>query len=297
MTTPRDLATPLSRITWRDGQTLASRDLREDQRYADQLRYLHIRYQHKTWGVVEGLGVFSSGGSAVEVVPGYALDIEGRELLLPAFTRVAAPANVAASTTMYLVISQSPGARACAAPLDLSTLCPGVKNPLPVETGTLSWKTVTQVRPGLDVLLARVLIAGGKLASSVDTSVQRAARSMAQPKIWSDSTQQGSTGWTDFMRTPLQSIRATVDASNGGFLSTPAYFPRLAGTSQPAIAYIEWVGPSAFAFVVQPVPIGSSPVPDAAKAEELGWNIEWLAIELQSAALLFPFSKLKGKLP
>src|SRR6516162_9520492 len=90
MTTPRDLATPLSRITWRDGQTLASRDLREDQRYADQLRYLHIRYQHKTWGVVEGLGVFSSGGSAVEVVPGYALDIEGRELLLPAFTRVAA---------------------------------------------------------------------------------------------------------------------------------------------------------------------------------------------------------------
>src|SRR5580698_8667996 len=103
--TPADLASPLQRVTWRDGQTLLSRDLRDDRSYTDRLRHLHIRYQHKTWGVVEGLNVGAVAGWAV-VTPGYALDKEGRELLLQSLTRVAAPANVVASTTMYLAISR-----------------------------------------------------------------------------------------------------------------------------------------------------------------------------------------------
>lgn len=251
MNTPRDLAIPFQRITWRDGQTLTSRDLRDDRNYGDRLRHLHIRYLHKTWGVVEGLNVTAAGGDAVSVSPGYALDLEGRELLLPMATRVATPPNVAASATIYLVLSQSTLFASCATAPDLTTLCPGVRNPLPLEAGTLSWKALTEVQLGDDVLLARVLIAGGNLASAIDTSIQRRAATMNQPRLWSDATPQGQTGWTDGMEKPLQEIRATVDTSDAGFIATPAYFARLAGTSQVAAGFVASATASSFTFVVQ----------------------------------------------
>ena len=76
MITPHDIAIPLERITWRDGQTLLSRDLHDDQHYADRLRHLHIRYLHRTWGVVEGFEVFALARRGV-IGPGYAIDGDG----------------------------------------------------------------------------------------------------------------------------------------------------------------------------------------------------------------------------
>jgi len=278
----------LERMTWRDGQLLTARDLRDGQSYSDRLRELHIRYLHKTWGVVEGLNVVAPSASEVAVTPGYALDVDGRELLLPRAARLATPA-IAASTTMYLVISAGSGASACKAPIDLTGLCPGVKNPVPLDAGTISWKSVNEVRPGRDVLLARVLIAGGVLVGSIDTSVRRRARSLAQPRIWSDATQSGSTGWTDFMTAPYKNISAIVDTSNAGFVVTPAYFPRVAGASQAIVSYILTADASSFTLVVQPTyePGGSGS--DAAKAEDEGWSIQWFAVELPPELLLFPF--------
>jgi hypothetical protein len=287
MNTPRDLAIPLERITWRDGQMLASRDMRDDERYNDGLRQLHIRYLHKTWGVVEGLNVIAPSATEVVVTRGYALDANGHELLLPNVARLATPANQTASTTMYVVISADLAAQTCSAPLDLSTLCPGVTNPILLQAGKLSWKTVTEVRPGLDVLLARVSIAGGSLSSPIDTSIRRRARSLAQPRMWSDATQPGSTGWTDFMTKPYRNIYATVDTSSAGFIVTPAYFPRLGGRSQPAASYILSAGPSSFTFAVQPAyEAGTAPV--APTAENEGWFVEWFAVELPVAEILFP---------
>jgi hypothetical protein len=296
MNTPRDLAIPLERITWRDGQMLASRDMRDDERYNDRLRQLHIRYLHKTWGVVEGLNVIAPSATEVVVTRGYALDADGHELLLPTVARLATPANKTASTTMYLVISADGGSPACGASLDLRTLCPGSTNAVQLVTPAvfggvgfvLSWKTVYEVRPGLDVLLARALITGGSLASPIDTSIRRRARSLAQPRMWSDATQPGSTGWTDFMTTPYRNIYATVDTSSAGFIVTPAYFPRLGGTSQPAASYILSAGPSSFTFAVQPAyEAGTAPVAPAAENE--GWVVEWFAVELPVPEFLFPF--------
>ncbi len=282
MITPRDIATPLSRITWRDGQTLTSSDLRDDQLYTDRLRYLHIRYQHQTWGVVDGLGIVSAGSRAIIVRPGYALDIEGRELLVPAFTRVATPPNIVASTTMYLVISWNTAGTACAATPNLSTLCPGVTNPLPLEGGLLSWKTVTEVRLGTDVLLARVLIAAGELASEIDTSVQRFAVTMNQPLIWSGSTLSGQTGWTDVTNTPLPEIQANVDISDGGFIATPALFAYLGGASPVASGFIPLANATGFTFVGRPnASLAGGATVNAATAESDGWTISWLAVELK----------------
>jgi hypothetical protein len=293
MNIPRDAAIPLERMTWRDGQLLAARDLRDDQSYNDRLRELHIRYLHKTWGVVEGLNVVAPSASEVAVTPGYALDVDGRELLLPRVARLAAP-GIAASTTMYLVISANTGASGCKAPIDLSGLCPGVKNPVRLDVGAISWKTVNEVRPGRDVLLARVLIAGGVLASAIDTSVRHRARSLAQPRMWSDATQSGSTGWADFMTAPYKNISATVDTSNAGFVITPAYFPRVAGASQATVSYILSASASSFTLVVQPTYEPGGAGSDAAKAEDEGWSIQWFAVELPPELLLFPFVTAGG---
>ena len=281
--TPRDLATPLDRITWRDGQLLASRDLTDGQRTSQRLRHLHIHYLHRTWGVVEGLGVTIVSGSRAAIAPGYAIDVEGRELLLPLPATLAAPPNITVATTMYLVISHAaPQPETCGCEetpsIDLATLCPGVRNPVPPLEAPLAWKTVNQVRPGQDLLLARVLVLGGQFASGVDTSVQRHAASLAQPRLWCDVTPAGTTGWTDASSGGFTSIRATVDTSDAGFLATPAYFARVAPAAGLATSYVESAGAASFTLVARPI----LPRFTAAAAENAGLVIVWLAIEFGS---------------
>jgi hypothetical protein len=111
--------------------------------------------------------------------------------------------------------------------------------------------------------------------------------------MWSDATQQGSTGWTDFMTTPYRNMYATVDTAAAGFTATPAYFPRLAGTSELTAGYILSAGASRFTFVVQPAyEPGTAPV--AAIAEDEGWTIEWFAVELPTPELFFPYLPIGG---
>ena len=80
---PRDLQIPFDRVTYRDGQLLASRDLQDDVRADQRLRSLHTRYLHDTWGIALGFTVTASvGSSSVHVGPGYAIDASAQELLL-----------------------------------------------------------------------------------------------------------------------------------------------------------------------------------------------------------------------
>jgi hypothetical protein len=273
----------IERINWRDGQLLTSRDLRDDQNAEDLLRYMHVRYLHKTWGIVEGLVVNAPDVSAVSVSEGYALDIEGRELLVAVTTTVAVPVEIITSTTMYLVISRDlddgPHSKCgCySSTVDLSTLCLGVSAVKRFEQGKLSWKTVHEVRRGLDVLLARILIQNGKIASSVDTSVQHRATTFARPKVWADKTQQNQTGWSDLNSEQTSEIQATVDTSNAGFIKKPAYFASLVGASLSAFAFISAHSAANFQFVVRPIF-----KVEAAKAESEGWTITWVGIDLNA---------------
>ena len=288
MKTRRDLAVPMERITWRDGQLLTARDLRDDDQTNARLRHLHIHYLHRTWGVVEGLKVVLLGKDAV-VGPGYALDVEGRELLLRRASAIAAPAGV--SATIYLVISGSgsqPGQCGCATapPVDLRTLCPGKANAAALIEGSLSWKTVTEVRPGLDILLARVLVAGGRFASEADTLVRRIAASMAQPRIWSDTTQAGQTGWSDVTGDEFAAIQARIDTSDAGFTQTPAYFTRVVSAPGPVTSYVSSANATGFTIVAREFQIAAlredtaaKPTLTAAAAEAGGVTIAWFATE------------------
>jgi hypothetical protein len=286
-----DLSIPIDRVTWRDGQELASRDLRDSQASAEHFRHLHVHYQHKTWGVVEGLAAASVGPSTVGLSTGYALDIEGSQILLPYPTRVAIPANITTATTLYLVISRS-GQAACScdsgAMPDLPTLCPGIGSIASLWRGVLSWKTVKGVLPGLDILLARVVVAGGKLASKVDASIQRRAASMALPRVWSDSTQPGQTGWIDGMEATVANISATVGTSDAGFIAAPAYFAWLGGTSDVIRGFVSSASATGFTFVLREI-VPPHEAWDAATANGQGWTIQWFAVEVPPPALLFPF--------
>jgi hypothetical protein len=283
MNTPRDLATPLQRITWRDGQVLLSRDLRDDVHSDERFHHLHIRYQHKTWGVVAGLQVVPLGTGAVLVEPGYALDMNGCELLRPQAMRVPLPANITVSTTMYLVLSGGARLPTCATTPDLDALCPGAMNATPIEAGDLEWKTVTEVRPGGDILLARMLFAGGQLASAVDTSIQRRAVTAFRPRTWSDATQRGQTGWIDVKGAKMREIQAVIDTSNAGFIATPAYFAYLSGGAPVAGAFIAAAVPTSFTFVVRVSSAGARATKvNAAQAESAGWTVAWFAVDLPS---------------
>jgi len=287
MNTPRDLAVPLERITWRDGQLLTSYDIRDEARNSDRFRHLHIHYLHRTWGVVEGLNVVIVGGLNAVVSPGYALDIQGHELLLPVGAAVAAPAGVTAATTTYMVItgagSRGTSCRCSETPqVNLTTLCPGAKNSIALEQGELAWKTVTEVRPGIDILLARVLITNGRFASGADTSVQRRAAALAQPRIWSEATAPGQTGWTDGSEGPVQNISATVDTSAAGFVTTPAYFAWLAGTTEVIEGFVSAADMASFTFVLRQM-LTVRGKWNAAMANSQGWTVRWFAVELPPA--------------
>lgn len=284
MNTPRDIAVPLERITWRTGQTLAARDLRAETSYLDRHRYMHVRYQHRTWGVATGLHVSRLTGRGVAVTAGVAFDIEGRELLLPRLTGFAAP-DVLKATTLYLVISFAPPPKGCTPAPDLSTICPGLRNPRALEAAALSWKTVTEVRYGTDVLLARVLLADGEVQGSPDNSVQRPVAVLSQPAMWSDITEAGQTGWRDGVRRRVREIEATVDSTDAGFLETPAYFVTVAGATQPVMSFLSATTSTAFTLVLRAVPSSNAASEfegfTAAAAEKAGWRISWLAIEAQ----------------
>lgn len=282
MITPRDIAVPLQRITWRDGQTLLSRDLHDDQHYGDSLRHLHIRYLHRTWGVVEGFQVVALGSGAVLVGPGYALGINGRELLRPLAIRIAAPANIVASQTMYLVLSHGPYAT-CKTTPDLATLCTVGASAASIEQADLSWKSVTEVQPGNDILLGRVLIADGRIASAFDSSIQRRAATLDLPRMWSDVTQQGQTGWTLSPESQVSELRAVINTSDAGFVATPAYFAQLTGTSPTTTGFIELAAPASFTFVARFASACTrAAAPTPAQAESAGWTISWFAIDLMS---------------
>src|SRR5690242_7912692 len=90
----RDRQDDIGRILWRDGQLLASRDLRGELQDDARRRRLHNRYLHATWGIAFGLSVtLDPAGGGTTVSPGYAVDVNGFDLILADAMRVAPPAS------------------------------------------------------------------------------------------------------------------------------------------------------------------------------------------------------------
>ena len=85
----------LERLQYWQGQTLRSRDARDQTRLDAQRRQLHNRALHATDGIAFGLQVqlVAADPKRVEVSCGLAYDLRGRELILQRSRRVPLPAE------------------------------------------------------------------------------------------------------------------------------------------------------------------------------------------------------------
>jgi hypothetical protein len=71
----------IKRLNYFNHQFLEEQDFRDEQKYHIEMRRRLNRALH-IWGIVEGLEVATAGPREVTIAPGFALDREGRELLV-----------------------------------------------------------------------------------------------------------------------------------------------------------------------------------------------------------------------
>jgi len=217
---------PRDRITYRDGQLLTARDLRDDKRRDDRLRWLHTRYVHDTWGIALGYEVQGSGGDdAVVVGPGYAVDKAGRDILLAETVRVAVP-SVSGPVKLVLVASYDRDS-AFHKLRNATGLCSDGSN-LHNERPILAWLQSGEARFGLQVPLASVTVANGKISGPLDFRVRRKARRSVRSRIaWGSAKLSREVG--RFIATGVSWVNDTVDTKEAGFTRTPCYFVTLHG--------------------------------------------------------------------
>lgn len=283
---PPGLELPFDRVTWRDGQPLTSRDMRDEKHNDDRFRYLHVRYLHRTWGIVSGFDVTALNQQTVSVAPGFSLDSDGREILLPETVTLTFPILPA---SFLVLVARFAADEAYRQRRELGSLClNGVIAPTS-EHPEFLWRTVDQVRIGPEVPLAGAWADTGKLQGPLNPDVRRFARGEAQPRCFAGETQAGQTGWTlktDPNATNATWLQAEVDTSEAGFVFPPYYFARVSSPSSsafpsgPPALFIQDYGPSRFTACVfhQPeMPLATEL--GGQQAEDAQWTVSWLAIE------------------
>ena len=282
---PQDLQIPFDRVTYREGQLLASRDLQDDVRTDQRLRSLHTHYLHDTWGIALGFTVTASAGSAsVGIGPGYALDDSDQEILLDVDLLLPVP-NTQAITDLVLVIRHQPDSAYRALPGTASVCFGGGIDPRD-ERPVFVWRTLETLQTGPDVPLVKITAQLGALLGPPDLSVRRNATRFVRPHIGSGVADIGdSSGQTVF-----------VDTSDAGFTQTPLYFARFEGSS-PKLPPLLIAEVNALASIVDPTPAGFSlavPLQFLVFERFTGISVVWLGIEQVTgcepvANILFPF--------
>ena len=153
----------VKRVRFFTGKLLDADDLRQEQEYVNQKRYLHNRALHGL-GVVSGLTVSLSGGSSapsVRVEPGLALDRCGREVLLTSALAVSVAGD---KSPRYVVIDY------CEHETDPAPLVSGGVAYTRIEEGARVW-IAGEDTIGDGVAIARLLRPSG--AWTIDASFER----------------------------------------------------------------------------------------------------------------------------
>jgi hypothetical protein len=297
-----DLDIPFDRITYRDGQLLTARDLNDEQRRHARLRAAHNQYLHGTWGIALGFQVQPmTGNHAVVVGAGYAIDAEGRDIVLSKTLALPVPdvggPEVFVLTATFNESESSPRRR------QIKGACQGDSDG---ERLSFQWQQARGARFGQQVPLVAVTVAQGTIQGALNLRVRRYARTDSRPHVNVETTEAGQTGWQVWGASQGQTfgLEIVVDTTEAGFHQTPQYFAVLHGdfSNQPNEAALftapGWpsgspVGfsPGTFGFITdasaesftyrvtcvgQP-PFSRSLTP--AEAESRRWHIAWLGLE------------------
>lgn len=294
-----DLDIPFDRITYRDGQLLTALDLRGDRRRDERLRRLHTRHVHDTWGIALGLVVTTANkGEAVEISPGYAVDIDGRDILLAETVQLAVPEVGNPEAFVLTAGYQEDGVFRERS--DLTGLCLSGRFDPRHERPVFSWRRPDDVRFGPEVPLVQVVAARGKILNGLDFRVRRNARPMVRPHMGWGTTEPGQTGWRRWQEEGHSDlgIEVVVDTSEAGFTEIPHYLASLEGDfgnqtrpearppdTQAAfflegLTFMTDVRPESFTFRVIRVALPLVEVPvSGAQAERRQWTVSWLGLE------------------
>jgi hypothetical protein len=276
---PRELQIPFDRVTYREGQLLASLDLTDDFGASQRLRRMHTRFLHNTWGIGLGFSVEGQpGDDSVHIGPGFAIDSSAREILLSADLSVPVPATDSA-TDLLLVIGYQPDSAYRDLP-DIARLCAGTTLDPRDERPLFNWRTPDTFQPGPDVPLAHLRVQSGGLVLAPDLSVRRYAARVTRPHM--------ATGSVETFGRNLIDPGLIVDTSDAGFAAAPEYFVRLdakAG-SDPKGAVLEliaqFVANSAFVESATPKSFKYF-APDLGRLGvagiELQFVVTWLGVE------------------
>ena len=294
----------LERPLFFEGQRLTSADLAAVHAFDRELHRLHNRSLHG-WGVVRGLAAGGArGGRTVTLTPGYALDCLGRELVLSEPLELAVPA-VAAATAYRLTVSHAAGADL--APEVRSGACGTSGAVRLADVPVVRFQDVTATgeaarRPGLDVVVAGVSVAGCRLAANL-SGAEREALAPEQPYVAGGQTPAGSTAWRSWPGSGAPAgVAATVPTAAAGFHGTPSYQARVAGSRidpegfvVDGYAHVSGAGADAFDLVVvlpgghttgafgavsalNPSRVLDGDYPDRLRGV-LGWHVVWMGIE------------------
>jgi hypothetical protein len=298
--TPGGLETPFDRVTYRDGQLLTAADLADDLDRNRRLRQLHTHYLHDTWGIAIGYGVSGKDGdNAVQVGPGYAVDQQGRELVLVNTTPIPVPSLngpiLQVLTMRYRDDSTFQKLR------NAVTACHSGGSDALTESPAFDWKLPDDLVLGQDVPLLSAYVNNGAIVGALDKRVRRYAQKLMRPYIATGATDAGRTGWklpasSGFAHSSLVATgglllyTATIPTGDAGFNSTPFYFPVLHKQSEAALyglpggqtnmdvtdfadplSFLDNENRASFNFNVF--------APRAVHPEEAGWTVSWVGVE------------------
>ena len=242
----------LERLRYWQGQTLRSRDARDQARFDARRRQLHNRAVHSAEGVAFGLAVQRIDGdpSRRRVACGVAYDCWGRELLLQRSRDIQLPTDASWLILRYRQVSAG---SSCCGHSDLG--CVGDESLLLDRDVELVWVPVESFEPVRGVALAK--FTDGDLDPAFRPPQ---ARPLARPRLARGQTVRGNTPWEPWivdepdgqggLRQKVVGVQTHIDTSAAGFTRTPCY---LAAIDAPAwdVATAEFA-PAFFPHVADP---------------------------------------------
>ncbi len=291
----------LERVRYFPGELLTAGDLTAAADYDRQMRWLHNRSLHN-WGIGFGLDVLGDrGDTSVTVNPGYAIDIEGREIILAAPCQLpipAVPGGPAGDAAIYYVVANyvADADEATEERRDAAA-CGSTSGAVRLSNApAIRWKTARQLVVGYDVVLGEVSIVNCVLAAAVSTNARRYARAKGATTLYAGEVAAQDAQWKGWTQGATNlGFTLAVDTSLARFNTTPHYIAQIIGArvlDAPSLIVAEFVSLSnqsrdgftlqvalpAMAGGVNPAMI-SDPGSGPGLLSQLNWRVGWIGVE------------------
>jgi hypothetical protein len=291
----------IQRSVFFNGQSLEAQDLTALEVANREFRWLHNSALHN-WGIAAGFEVRGQAGDTVVTVqPGLAYDLLGREVILTSSVEKPIPAVPGAfgggPAIYYITASYLDDSQQSVEERRDGVCLPGGTVRLS-EQPSIDWRTVSQLRDGIDLVLGQASIQNCQLFAAVSSAPRRYARACRAPYLRAGSTLRLPLIWTAWRPDgrSLVGFTTVIDTSGASFQSVPHYSvgiigPRATTWSGASVLVLDFASiaePTAVSFKLQvALPSAGSAntasVTDPASGpqilNQLGWTIVWTGVE------------------